>query len=145
MHSLSQASHTTIKKPFPTFQFSPHHKHTEISYGDQADAKNCGCGLSEDWPCSSNYLAPCLSSSFRNPLHSSQILQAEPCIQLLSHGLLFAILWTVAHQALLSIGFSQQEYGSGLPFPSPCLSHRSLYYRNIKIWTDFNHSNEPEQ
>ena len=27
--------------------------------------------------------------------------------------------WTVAHQALLSIGFSRQEYWSGLPFPSP--------------------------
>ena len=27
--------------------------------------------------------------------------------------------WTVAHQALLSVGFSRQEYWSGLPFPSP--------------------------
>ena len=27
--------------------------------------------------------------------------------------------WTVASQALLSIGFSRQEYWSGLPFPSP--------------------------
>ena len=27
--------------------------------------------------------------------------------------------WTVAHQAPLSIGFPRQEYGSGLPFPSP--------------------------
>ena len=27
--------------------------------------------------------------------------------------------WTVAHQAPLSIGFSRQEYWSGLPFPSP--------------------------
>ena len=30
-----------------------------------------------------------------------------------------ATLWTVAHQAPLSIGFSRQEYWSGLPFPSP--------------------------
>ena len=30
-----------------------------------------------------------------------------------------AIPWTVAHQALLSMGFSRQEYWSGLPFPSP--------------------------
>ena len=29
------------------------------------------------------------------------------------------IAWTVAHQARLSIGFSRQEYWSGLPFPSP--------------------------
>ena len=27
--------------------------------------------------------------------------------------------WTVAHQASLSMGFSGQEYRSGLPFPSP--------------------------
>ena len=26
--------------------------------------------------------------------------------------------WTVAHQAPLSMGFSRQEYQSGLPFPS---------------------------
>ena len=28
-------------------------------------------------------------------------------------------LWTVAHQAPPSMGFSRQEYWSGLPFPSP--------------------------
>ena len=27
--------------------------------------------------------------------------------------------WTSAHQAPLSVGFSRQEYWSGLPFPSP--------------------------
>ena len=27
--------------------------------------------------------------------------------------------WTVAHQALLSMGFPRQKYWSGLPFPSP--------------------------
>ena len=27
--------------------------------------------------------------------------------------------WTIAHQVPLSIGFSRQEYWSGLPFPSP--------------------------
>ena len=32
---------------------------------------------------------------------------------------LFATLWTVAYQAPLSIGFSRQEYWSGLPCPAP--------------------------
>ena len=32
---------------------------------------------------------------------------------------LFATLWTVVHQAPLSMGFSRQEYWSGLPFPPP--------------------------
>ena len=36
-----------------------------------------------------------------------------------SHVRLFATLWTIAHQAPLSMGFSGQEYWSGLPFPSP--------------------------
>jgi len=27
--------------------------------------------------------------------------------------------WAVAHQAPLSMGFSRQEYWSGLPFPTP--------------------------
>ena len=30
-----------------------------------------------------------------------------------------ATLWTVACQASLSLGFSQEEYWSGLPFPPP--------------------------
>ena len=33
--------------------------------------------------------------------------------------LTLAIAWTVAHQTPLSMGFSRQEYWSGLPFPSP--------------------------
>ena len=32
---------------------------------------------------------------------------------------IFAIPWTVARQAPLSMGFSRQEYWRGLPFPSP--------------------------
>ena len=31
----------------------------------------------------------------------------------------FLIPWTIARQAPLSMGFSRQEYWSGLPFPSP--------------------------
>ena len=39
--------------------------------------------------------------------------------QSFSHVQLFATAWTVAQQAPLSMGFSRQEYWSGLPFPSP--------------------------
>ena len=35
------------------------------------------------------------------------------CVQL------FATLWTIAYQAPLSMGFSRQEYWSGLPYPPP--------------------------
>ena len=40
-------------------------------------------------------------------------------MKLLSHVQLFATPWTVAHQAPLSMGFSRQQYWSGLPLPSP--------------------------
>ena len=40
-------------------------------------------------------------------------------VKSLSSVRLFATPWTVAHQAPPSMGFSRQEYWSGLPFPSP--------------------------
>ena len=36
-----------------------------------------------------------------------------------SHVLLFVTPWTVAYQASLSMGFSKQEYWSGVPLSSP--------------------------
>ena len=36
-----------------------------------------------------------------------------------SHVRLFATLWTIAHEAVLSMGFFKQEYWSGVPFPPP--------------------------
>ena len=46
------------------------------------------------------------------PTELFHLLQLLNCVQL------FATLWTVTHQAL-SVGFSRQEYRSGLPFPLP--------------------------
>ena len=40
-------------------------------------------------------------------------------VKSLSHVQLFATPWTVAHQTPPAMGFSRQEYWSGLPFPSP--------------------------
>ena len=50
------------------------------------------------------------------------VFQASACMPacMLSHFSrvqLFATLWTVACQALLSIGLSKQQYWNGLPFP----------------------------
>ena len=47
--------------------------------------------------------------------HSNVKVKAK----LLSRVRLFVTLWTVAHQTPPSMGFSRQEYWSGLPFPSP--------------------------
>ena len=41
------------------------------------------------------------------------------CAQSLNCVQLFATQWTVACQSPLSMGFSRQEYWSGLPFPTP--------------------------
>ena len=41
------------------------------------------------------------------------------CVKSLSCVQLFATPWTGAHQVPLSMGFSRQEYWSGLPFPTP--------------------------
>ena len=49
-----------------------------------------------------------------------------------SHVRFFSTLWSIAHQTPLSVGFSRQEYWSGLPFPSlgdlpnPGIEPRSL-------------------
>ena len=40
-------------------------------------------------------------------------------VKSLSHVRLIATLWTIAHQAPPSMGFSRQESWSGLPFPAP--------------------------
>ena len=45
------------------------------------------------------------------------IYNIHACV--LSHVQLFAIPWTVAHQAPLSMGSPSQEYCSGMPFPPP--------------------------
>ena len=53
------------------------------------------------------------------------------CIQL------FATPWTVACQAPLSVGFSRQEYWSGLPFPSPGdLPNPGIEPRSPALYTD---------
>ena len=51
------------------------------------------------------------------------------CVRTLSPSVVsdsFATLWTVAHQAPLSMGFARQEYWSGVPLPSPPIT--STFY-----------------
>ena len=52
-----------------------------------------------------------------SPDHSKH--EVEVKVKLLSRVRLFATPLTVANQAPPSMGFSRQEYWSGLPFPSP--------------------------
>ena len=51
--------------------------------------------------------------------------------------------WTVAHQAPLSMGFSRQEYWSGLPFPSPGdLPNPGIKPRSPALQADSGHSRQ---
>ena len=52
---------------------------------------------------------------FNNDIQTLSSHQAQP----LSSIRLFETLWNIAHQALLSMRLSQQEYWSELPFPPP--------------------------
>ena len=49
------------------------------------------------------------------------IVKVKVKVKSLSRVQLFATWWTVAYHAPPSMGFSKQEYWSGLPFPSPIL------------------------
>ena len=61
----------------------------------------------------------------------------EVKVKSLSRVQLFATLWTIAHQAPPSVGFSRQEYWSGLPFPSPGdLPDPGIEPRSPTLWTD---------
>ena len=52
-------------------------------------------------------------------------------VKLLSHVQLFMTPWTAAYQVPPSMGFSRQEYWSGVPSPSPSLS---LIFSNLILW-----------
>ena len=64
-------------------------------------------------------------SSILQRLHITWIrIQTYVCVccamlSCFSRVRLFVTVWTVAHQAPLSMGFSRQEYWSGLPRPPP--------------------------
>ena len=69
------------------------------------------------------YLKPLDTDGFQNSefFKFEEVNEAfmHACISRFSHVQLFLTLWTVAHQAPLSMGFSRQEYWSGLPCPLP--------------------------
>ena len=66
---------------------------------------------------------PLITREMQSKTQWNIISQWSECVccvlVMLSHVQLFVTPWTVAHQAPLTVGFSRQEYWSGLPFPSP--------------------------
>ena len=58
------------------------------------------------------------------------LLQCEK-VKSLSHVRLLVTPWTAAYQAPPSMGFSRQEYWSGVPLPSPPLSNSKYNFISI--------------
>ena len=50
---------------------------------------------------------------------------------------LLATPWTAAYQALPSVGFSRQEYWSGMPLPSPGILYKTSKFYPVKIFVLF--------
>ena len=69
------------------------------------------------WENSNHFMIPFLMAWYSVTHDYQRYLGVS--VKSLSRFRLFATPWTVARQALLSMGFSKQEYWSGLPFPSP--------------------------
>ena len=57
-------------------------------------------------------------------------------VKLLSRVWLLATPWTAAHQASPPMGFSRQEYWSGVPLPSPNYIPRFTQKQQFQVFTD---------
>ena len=54
--------------------------------------------------------------------------------KLYSHVRLLATPWTAVYQAPPSMGFSRQEYWSGVPLPSPIPMFIAALFTKVKTW-----------
>ena len=55
-------------------------------------------------------------------------------VKSLSRVRLPATPWTAVHQVPPSMGFSRQEYWSGVPLPSPDMSHIDLHIYSPQVY-----------
>ena len=86
-----------------------------------------------------SFVQPLLRTGVSYMLYMGSIMCVCVCVCVFSHFShvqLFATLWTIVCQAPLSMGFSRQEYSSGLPCPSledfpTCISYVSCIGRYV--------------
>ena len=69
--------------------------------------------------------------SFSNAGKWKEKVKSLGCVRLLGTP------WTAAHQAPPSMGFSRQEYWSGLPMPSPYCYHAMLSHFSLQYLTRY--------
>ena len=80
------------------------------------------------WPLTSEHTLLVTYSSRKRDKKAA----ASQKVKSLSRVRLFATPWTVAYEAPPSMGFSRQEYWSGLPFPSPGPLRKATW--NAREW-----------
>ena len=97
--------HTHTQSPCPCSRPLPTHNSTE-----DAQTQFCLslCGVPGSW---------CAQGMFEPSKHLCREWKVK--VKLLNCVRLFATPWTAASLAPPSMGFSREEYWSGLPFPSP--------------------------
>ena len=74
-----------------------------------------------------------MKQKWKTNLWQPKTKESERKVKSVSHVQLFATPWTVAYQASLSMGFSRQEYWSGLPFPSPLVQSKCYINYNYRL------------
>ena len=80
---------------------------------------------------------PELKGSQRQIQGVKSLTHAAQLLLLLSHFSciqLFSTPWTAAHQAPPSMGFSRQEYWSGVPLPSLAVQLTHVYFLQERQW-----------
>ena len=83
-------------------------------------------------------------SHFGNTIFQTVSWSLKVKVKSLSHVRLFVILWAVAYHAPPSMGFSRQEYLSGLPFPPPeDLPNPGIEPGSPEFWEDALQSEPP--
>ena len=92
-------------------------------YGDAAAAKSCQSGPTLCDPIDGSTPASAVPGILKArtlewvAISFSNAWKRKVKVKLLSRARLLATPWTAAYQAPLSLGFSRQEYWSGVPLP----------------------------
>ena len=113
--------------------------HTNISHEKRCKIPQQNISKFNSTMCIKNHiLQTCrIFPRFARVIHYSKIKYVIHIVCVLTRVQLFVTVWTIAHQATLSLGFSRQEHRSGLPFPSPrYLSNPGIKPRSPALQAD---------
>ena len=116
---LSHKKHTSKNTSWETGKFPSVPPPTHTAASSHNDKHLTSCWQQNGQKCGpprphADASALCCEHSVTSALAAVKVSDTSP-----SRVRLVAIPWPVVYQASLSMGFSRQEYWSGLPFPSP--------------------------